>query len=695
LSSQRALVALTLLVLLFCAPMFATPDGFVSGDLYRDNDWLTDRYYDLAARRAILEHGVFPLRSELIGGGYPTIGHPFDGSWAPTLLAILLFGPVIGVKVNLALLLLLGAGGVFALGRRWLDLPVAAAAFAAAAFALSGWLPSMMLVGFWPQALYCVTPAILALLLSERPSSRILAGALFFLLLQQGGRGVAAVGAFLAAATWVRASVDTGWNRGAVVPLMLPLVGTAGAAFAWRLESIGHLLGALVLGGVVLGLSRRTRATLRAARQPLARLAAVLLVTLTLGIGKLVALGPLLEASEYPHAAHLPPTLWILDGQHRPERDEHFLNGGRDLVEALVARAPAEGLYRAPPDGFADGVPLEPGDWSSASREYGWVGLSWPVLLLALLGAWIGLRRGGGGGQAAVLLGGACAVCLGPHLVPDLHFLLAGGIPGLRGLIQPVKYYSFFILLPATLLAGLGARTAFAWMAPRIGTRWAAGLIGATLIAPLVQNAPIWADRFAEPLPEWTCDGCEQVLHVGHRDWAGWDRTRIDAARDRLWLREGRRPPNAREYDNALRGVGTIDWYGTLHLAERATPSHFVTPSGAVIPNPEYRGAAWLKSGRGTVRAVDSGPNVSVVTVDIEAADRLVLNATWLPGFVSDAGPVIDEDGRLAIDLAAGRHVVSVAYQPRATIAGLAASAVFAVLWGGLFVVVRRRERTA
>ena len=92
----RAPAMLLGLLVLFCAPMLSTPDGFLSGDSYRDNDWLTDRFFDLAARKTLLEEGAFPLRSHLIGGGYPTLGQPFDGSWAPTLLAILLFGPVLG-----------------------------------------------------------------------------------------------------------------------------------------------------------------------------------------------------------------------------------------------------------------------------------------------------------------------------------------------------------------------------------------------------------------------------------------------------------------------------------------------------------------------------------------------------------------------------------------------------------------------
>jgi hypothetical protein len=44
--------------------------------------------------------------------------HPIDGSWAPTIVAVLLFGDILGVKLNLLLFLIIGVLGVHAIAQR-------------------------------------------------------------------------------------------------------------------------------------------------------------------------------------------------------------------------------------------------------------------------------------------------------------------------------------------------------------------------------------------------------------------------------------------------------------------------------------------------------------------------------------------------------------------------------------------------
>lgn len=700
-TSGRVWIAgLLLLVALFCAPMFVHPDGFLSGDSYRDNDWLTDRFFDLAARQTWLEHRALPLRSHLVGGGFPTAGHPFDGSWAPTILPVLALGPVLGVKVNLLLLLMLGTLGAFVLGRRWLQLPTAAAAFGAAAFALSGWLPSMMLVGFWPQALYMVTPALLALFLSDRPSARILAGALLFLVLQQAGNGFVAIVGFLGAVAWVKATEETGRGRAWLQPLGWLLAATGSLALAARYGRPAFLVvGALVCGVWALR-STRLHVFGRALRQPAGRIAAVLLVASTLGVGKIVAMAPIVAAGDYAHSENVPPSAWPLPGPDggpanvlRPgKRDEQFYDGPAVLLDGLLRRAPAQGRYGPGPNARIGSVAVEPSDRSTAVAEYNYLGLTLPILVLALLGALLGLREGAGRAQAAVLFAGAVGICMGPHLLPDLYFLLASGLPGFRGITQPIKYYSFFILLPAALLAGRGALATHQLLSRRLTPRLGAAFLALCLLAPLLQNAPIWTDRFALPLPSSTCVGCAQVKQIGHPSWVDWPADRIDTLSDALFLRELRRPPVAREYDNAARGVGTVDWYGTLRLPEPVVPSHYVTPSGLVLANPGYAGEAWLASGRGRVREVHIGPTEVIVEVDLDSPARLVINQAWLPGFTSPSGPALAHEGLLAIDLTDGAQEVRLRYRPSAVLVGLAGSLLFFGLWSVTLLVLRRRD---
>ncbi len=695
---------LVALVLAFCLPMFLHADGFLSGDAYRDNDWLTDRFFDLAARQTILQEGAFPMRSHLIGGGYPTLGQPFDGSWAPTLFAVLLLGPVWGVKLNLLLLLGLGVWGTWRLARDWLGLEPRPAAFAAAAFAVSGWLPSMMLVGFYPQALYMAAPGTLALFLApRRPRDRILAGALLFLLLQQGGNAFVATAGFLVVAAWAHAAGRQRSERrwvAALLPWLALLSVTAGLAFARRYASPSY--GVLTVAGVGwLVASEKGRSFLRDLRPSLGGLAILAVVVATLGIGKFTALAPILAEASYAHADNIPPSVYpapaagegpgaVLD----PARhDEHFYSSAGDLLVGLSGRAPTIGDYLPPPDPPRGRELMDEVDRRSATREYEYLGLT-PALLLLIA---LGLISSVGRGQLAapMLFFGAVGVCMGPHLLPDLHFLLAGGLPRFHSLSQPVKYYNFFILLPAVLLSGEGARALLDWAAERGNERGGWCLLILALLWPFLQNAPIWADRFAEPMPIWSCTDCQQVKQIGHLSWIDETAATREKWSRRHRLRERRRPPAAREYDNAAHGVGTIDWYGTLELPELAQPSHFVTSLGAVVSAPGYRGEAWLDdeaTSRGKVKRVQVGSSRIHLEVSLSREATVVINQSHLPGFVTDVGTIArDAGGLLAVRLPAGEHQVTMRYRPLGQILGLLASLVAAMLWSWAFVALGRR----
>jgi len=678
--------------------MIAAPGGFLSGDSYRDNDWLTDRFFDLAARKTLLEEGAFPLRSHLIGGGYPTLGQPFDGSWAPTLLPVLALGPVGGVKLNLLLLLALGTWGVWRLGRDWLGLSDEATAFAAAAFAVSGWLPSMMLVGFYPQALYMAAPGALALLLAPRsPEERIGAGFLLLLLLQQGGNAFVATVGFLFVALWGHAAHTRAapW-RAQLLPWLPLLTITAGLALHHRYDAWGGVLLSLV--GAAGLFAPALRPFLTSLRPALLAWGGALLIVGTLGIGKLVALAPLLADASYAHADNLPPSAWPAPAPGRglgasldPERhDEHFYSSAQDLLVGLAQRAPAQGDYVSPPDPPQGRELLEPIDRRSATREYEYLGLTPGVLVFVLLGLAVAARTRET--RPSVLFLGATAVCMGPHLLPDLHFLLAGGLPRFHSLSQPVKYYNFFILLPAVLLAGMGAGAVLDQSRARGMGRAGAAVLLASLLWPLLQNAPIWADRFAEPMPPWSCDDCVAVKQIGHESWAEESPETIERWSLRHRLRERRRPPAAREYDNALHGVATIDWYGTLELPEPTHPSHYVTSSGAVLPAAGYRGEAWV-DGPGEIEHVTTGSSRISLQVSLPGPGRVVINQAYLPGFISDVGTVQRSDsGLLALTLPQGRHDVVLRYRPWPQILGLVASLLAALGWAAVIVKAWRRR---
>ncbi len=605
--SRRAEAVLILLgVLLFCAPMFAEPLGIASGDAWRDNDWLNNRSFDLMSRQAIVEHGQFPLRAPGVGGGFPILGHPSDGSWAPTILPVLLLGDVLGVKVNLILLLLIGCWGVLGLARDHLGLPRGPALFAVGAFAFSGWFPSTMLVGFYQQAFLLLTPAILRLLLRPRLTSTLLAGFLLFLVLQQGGNALAVLLFF------------------AVFFLLL----------AGRKERES---------GVLLG-----------------RLALAVGIAALLGVGKLVPLMDLMQEGTYAHADFSPAG----QGVGPPPPDADFYNDLPSMMDGLLRRAPSLGRYVPYP---AFGVPVQPRPHGLPVGEFGHVGFTPTLLLLSLLG----VARGRG---LALLGGWFLLICLGPHFVVDLHRFGPGSLPHLRGLSQPIKYYSFFFVLPGCLLAGLG----FDLLLRKASKLPRAALIGLgllLLLPPFASNRGAWADRFALPVRAEP-GPFEQIAQIGDPSWAELPPDEIEARRARTLLREFARPPGASEYPNLLAGRGTIDWYGTLRLPEPSVPARFVLPDGSERLNPRYRGEAWVQGGQ--VRSLEVTPNR--IRVEAEGPGLLVVNQRALEGFVVE-GAVAVEGELLSADLEPGPQTVVFAYRPRGTRAALLGSALALLLW--------------
>ena len=165
---QQAGPALLLACIVFwqVSPMLS-PHYFGSAilgtDSYRSHDWLEVAKLDHYARKNLIEWKQFPLWNPLMAGGMPQFAHPSDGSTSPLILSSLALGEVRGMKLNIALVALLGTLGVFALLRRLLLLSASASFVGAACYAWAGWLPSRVAVGFYESCLMVAWPAILAL----------------------------------------------------------------------------------------------------------------------------------------------------------------------------------------------------------------------------------------------------------------------------------------------------------------------------------------------------------------------------------------------------------------------------------------------------------------------------------------------------------------------------------------------------
>ena len=125
-------------------------------------DWGLHLAFHNMARRALLDHGEVPLWSPHFGGGFPVYGHPENPLPSPFVLPTLLLGEVAGLKVAAVLYWLVGAWGVYLLGRVFGCDPWGAAT-AGAVVALSSWVPQRMLSGNHNELNFLLYPLVLAL----------------------------------------------------------------------------------------------------------------------------------------------------------------------------------------------------------------------------------------------------------------------------------------------------------------------------------------------------------------------------------------------------------------------------------------------------------------------------------------------------------------------------------------------------
>lgn len=139
-------------------PLLLQPNRLLHADTYRAYDWLEVAKWRWYARDALLTEGHLPRWNPFLEGGLPAYAHPSDGTLSPMMGISVLFGVLQGLKIEAFLMALVGAAGTALLARRWLRVSPAAAAVAGVVFAVSGYLPSRVAVGFYESTLMCVVP---------------------------------------------------------------------------------------------------------------------------------------------------------------------------------------------------------------------------------------------------------------------------------------------------------------------------------------------------------------------------------------------------------------------------------------------------------------------------------------------------------------------------------------------------------
>ena len=429
-------VTLSLLVsLAVVAPLLRSGER-IHVDAYRVFDWLEAAKHRWFARHSLLEEQVLPLWNPYLEGGIPSFAHPGDGTLSLLTLPELAFGVLFGMKASVAMMLLLGTAGVWALARRWLDLPPSLACFSASLFAVSGWTASRIAVGFYESLSLMVFPlALLCLLESTR------------------------------AATFRRCAAWAGFGG-------LLLLSVAMSAQLCLLFLFLHL-----------GLWCTVRLAAHPNDWPRLLIGLAIPVVLV-GLGGSVKWLPMLD--------------FIGDRSWRVE-DVGVEVGATDGIADL-----ARGFTRTlQPTGERDdnGVPLE-NEYSPA----GFPELALPLLLLALLGR----RQREKGLSLAVLL----VVTLGLGFDDGKGaqwslFSLLHSLPLFEAVRGTARYQSFFLLLWASLAAGLGALALLRFghgLLPQRKSAATAAILAVlasfVLLPQAMTSRALFEDTFTESLPD-------------------------------------------------------------------------------------------------------------------------------------------------------------------------------------------------
>lgn len=129
-------------------------------------------YYHLD-RQSVLQYRQFPLWTPYLGGGYPLIANPLDGSLNPFFIPVLIFGEVIGLKINVFLAHIIGALGMYYLTRFILGYNRLGSFFSSIIFCFAGNLHRLLIIGAtYPPLYYFFLPLLLAFFIKTRDSKK-------------------------------------------------------------------------------------------------------------------------------------------------------------------------------------------------------------------------------------------------------------------------------------------------------------------------------------------------------------------------------------------------------------------------------------------------------------------------------------------------------------------------------------------
>lgn len=96
-----------IIAIIYAAPLFNNINNW--GQM----DWDQFTFWNAVPRKTILTYHQFPLWNPYSNGGNVLLAHPHSSFLSPFYLSVLFFGPIIGIKLQIVLSLILGLSGMF------------------------------------------------------------------------------------------------------------------------------------------------------------------------------------------------------------------------------------------------------------------------------------------------------------------------------------------------------------------------------------------------------------------------------------------------------------------------------------------------------------------------------------------------------------------------------------------------------
>ena len=158
------------------APLLSSP-----GAISPNDDWTQIFAFQAYLEDSLLRDGELPERSHMLGSGFPLPAHPEYPIISPLTPSVLLFGAVLGTKINVLLVLLAGVLGMWLLTRRVLQLPVGPAVWACVTLAACGWFPAILASGNYPEIVFLLLPLLAFLVFEGRLLPAAILGATMLL----------------------------------------------------------------------------------------------------------------------------------------------------------------------------------------------------------------------------------------------------------------------------------------------------------------------------------------------------------------------------------------------------------------------------------------------------------------------------------------------------------------------------------